>query len=149
MTPPDSMQTLASMAAWSRLRTTTESELRSLLVRFHIPELDAQGLLEQSLVESLLKSKSEQDFEIRVRLRLESACRAYWQNRHFGSPRRPEDSALAARNAADDSREIELMKRIPVPQSSRPEPAQGPTVLRFRRLLRRLAPSPPALSQAD
>ena len=149
MTSPDSMQTLASLAAWSRLRTTTESELRSLLVRFHIPELDAQGLLEQSLVESLLKSKSEQDFEVRVRLRLESACRAYWQNRRFGSPRRPEETALAARHAADDSREIELMKRIPGPRNAQPEPARGQTVLRFRRFLRMMAPSATPTTQAD
>ncbi len=77
----------ASRAALSRHLGSVESELRELLRKFHIPELDAEDLLSESLVQSLLKSTSGNEFEIRVRATLEAACRAYWEGRRLSSPR--------------------------------------------------------------
>ncbi|HEX4952909.1 MAG TPA: hypothetical protein VF017_05880 [Thermoanaerobaculia bacterium] len=74
---------LASPGTLAELRGSVETELRALLARFHIPQRDAEELLERSLVEGLYKTESPFDFTRHVQVSLEARCRGYWDNRRL------------------------------------------------------------------
>lgn len=60
-----------------------EEELRLTLLRYHIPELDAESLLREAVVEMLYKADGLGDFGRRVGPVLQAKCRAYWQTRRW------------------------------------------------------------------
>jgi hypothetical protein len=64
-----------------------EPELREMLARFHIPELDAAELISSSVIESVFKSQDPNDLALRARATLELRCRHYWLTRRFDAPR--------------------------------------------------------------
>ncbi len=74
---------LASPGTLAELRSSVETELRALLARFHIPQRDAEELLERSLVEGLYKTESPLDFTRYVQISLTARCRGYWDNRRL------------------------------------------------------------------
>lgn len=67
----------------SHLRPEVEDSLRTVLLRYHIPELDAESLLRETVLEMLYKSEGPRDFGRRVGPVLQAKCRVYWQTRRW------------------------------------------------------------------
>ncbi len=65
------------------LRPDVEEELRQVLLRYHIPELDAEILLRETVLEMIYKAEGPDDFGRRVGPVLQAKCRAYWLTRRW------------------------------------------------------------------
>jgi hypothetical protein len=69
--------------ALTALRPEVEEALRQVLTAFHIPELDAEKLLHETVIEMLYKAEGPADFGRRVGPVLQAKCRTYWQTRRW------------------------------------------------------------------
>ena len=83
MTLPLSDLELRDTPSLTVLRPNVEEELRLVLLRYHIPEFDAEELLRETVVELLYKAEGPDDFGRRVGPVLQAKCRAYWLTRRW------------------------------------------------------------------
>ena len=67
------------------LRPEVEETLRTVLGTYHIPELDAENLLRETVIEVLYKAEDPTDFSMRIRPVLQAKCRTYWATRRWRS----------------------------------------------------------------
>lgn len=84
-----------------------EPDLRQVLTRFHIPEMDAERLLGETTLEVLYKSLSPEEFGRRLVPTLRHKCRKYWETRRW--------------------RAGSLMEKLERPEPEAPEPPSRPT----------------------
>jgi hypothetical protein len=80
-----------------------EEELRAILNRFQIPELDAEELLQETAIEVLYKSAGPEEFAVRLGPALRIRCRLYWETRRrrFYGPPAERTAHLGARRSGD------------------------------------------------
>ena len=67
------------------LRPEVEETLRTVLGTYHIPELDAENLLRETVIEVLSTAEDPPDFSMRIRPVLQAKCRTYWATRRWRS----------------------------------------------------------------
>lgn len=60
-----------------------EEELRAILARYQIPEVDAEELLQETAIEVLYKSAGPEEFALRLGPALRHRCRLYWETRRW------------------------------------------------------------------
>lgn len=98
-----------------------EPELRRILLRYHIPQMDAELLLREATLEVLYKSRSRGEFAVRLPQTLASRCRIYWETRRWRYYR-PLDGRLLV--TGRHPYEPPASKRR-IPATPPPQPAQG------------------------
>lgn len=60
-----------------------EPEIREILLRYHIPQMDAELLIRETVLDVLYKSHSRGEFAVRLVPALRSRCRVYWETRRW------------------------------------------------------------------